>query len=359
MVPLTTGGDTALPRLPVPSRKAVGLTVDDGATVAIVAPFRRPAVSGVVFHGGDNGDPAVAFSGRTVTWASDADPLGSGAPGTQVLVSSPAGIVQVAVDPTGTSADPAIDLFGTAVAFDSTGDLAATGNAGARQVFVRILRGGPIAQVSRGVGTSGHAAIGAKGRVVVFDSTSDATSGADTGVAQIWVADRVAGTTRALTAGAAPSTRPTLSDDARVIAFESRADLAGDGHDTGTSQVYVHDLRTATFARLTDDAGGCTAPAVARIQRDWRVTYRCGGQVYFTMLRAGTRWRIDIPAGDTSGILPQVDVHFLLVSTTADLASGAGTTPGHQVYMVNLWKRPPVPVAGSVLWFPTQGIPPL
>jgi hypothetical protein len=48
----------------------------------------------------------------------------------------------------------------------------------------------------------------------------------------------------------------------------------------------------------------------------------------------------------------------MLVATTANLA-GAATTPEHRIYMVNLFARPPDPVAGSVVWFPFQGIPPL
>lgn len=70
------------------------------------------------------------------------------------------------------------------------------------------------------------------GRVLVFDSTSHPVSGLDTGIAQIWIAlDGAAATP--ITAGSAPSERPAVSSDGRVIAFESRAALASDGGDTG------------------------------------------------------------------------------------------------------------------------------
>jgi len=59
-------------------------------------------------------------------------------------------------------------------------------------------------------------------------------------------------------------------------------------------------------------------------------------------------------------VLQEPGAHFVVVSTRADLLAGAGATPGNQVYLVNLYKRPPVPVPGSpVTWFPSQGIPPL
>ena len=46
------------------------------------------------------------------------------------------------------------------------------------------------------------------------------------------------------------------------------------------------------------------------------------------------------------------------MSTTSDLL-GTGSTPGNQVYLVNLFKRPAVPVPGAATWFPTRGLPPL
>jgi len=77
------------------------------------------------------------------------------------------------------------------------------------------------------------------------------------------------------------------------------------------------------------------------------------------MLRANQRFRVQTDGGDTTRLSPQGDANFVLVATTADLAAGSGTTVGHRVYMVNLYARPPAPVASSVVWFPTQGIPPL
>jgi hypothetical protein len=73
---------------------------------------------------------------------------------------------------------------------------------------------------------------------------------------------------------------------------------------------------------------------------------------------ARTSFRVQTDGGDTTRS-PQGDANFVLVATTADLATGSGTTVGHRVYMVNLYARPPAPVTSNVVWFPTQGIPPL
>ena len=62
--------------------------------------------------------------------------------------------------------------------------------------------------------------------------------------------------------------------------------------------------------------------------------------------------------GVTQRILGEMGIHFLILSTTGNLLGG-GTTPGKQVYMVNLFKRPADLVPGVAHWFPTRGIPPL
>jgi hypothetical protein len=356
IVALTTSGNAALPRLAPPSRKAAAVVVD--GTVAVVSPFRNPTTPTFSFMAGTNADPSISANGRVVTWDTDADPLSSGAPGRQVVQEKNLAMDQVAVDPSGTSANPALDLAGVAVAFDSTADLAATGNAGARQVFFRELAG-PIVQLSSGVGTSRNASIALRSHLVVFESTSDPVTGDDTGVAQIWLSGLTTGTASPITSAAAPSANPSVSNDGRLVVFQSRADLAGDGQDTGATQIYTYDTFSKTFARVTDDAGGCADATAIRIMRDWRIGYLCSGAAYFSMLRANQRFQVATEGGDTTRIVPQGDAHFLLVATTADLLDGSGTTAGHRVYMVNLYKRPPTTVPSAITWFPTQGINPL
>jgi hypothetical protein len=345
VVPFTASGDAALPRMAPPSRKAAAAVVDDA--IVVVSPFKDPTTPLFTYATGTNANPSISYNGKTVVWDSDAMP-----PGRQVLRSDKLGVAQATNDASGTSTNAAVDELGLFVAFESA-------ETGTSQVFLRTPDG-TITQISTGMGTSRNGSVAFKGRRVAFESTSDPSTDADTGVAQIWVAELALGTTAPITSGAIDSRNPVLSLDGRLVAFDSRADLAGDGSDTGVSQVFVYDTKSKTFARLTNDPDGCSAPSAMRIQRDWRIAYLCNGVPSFTMLRADARFRVQTdPTSDTQRILPQGDVHFLLVATTSDLLSGSGVTTGHRVYMVNLFKRPPEPVAGNVLWFPTQGIPSL
>jgi Tol biopolymer transport system component len=355
IVTITTSGDGALPRLPPPSKKAAAVTVD--TSIALVGLFKNPTIPTFEFSDGTNANPSISKNGRNVVWATNADPLGSGAPGTQIVSQNGIGMSQVAVDPTGTSTNPAVDMVGLYTAFESTGQLAGPGSGGTKQVFL-AGPGGTITQLSRGQGTSGNPSVGRRGRLAVFQSTSHPTSGVDTGIDQIWLADFLQGTTEPITSGLGASTSPCLSNDGRVVSFESRADLAGDGHDTGTPQVFTYDTRTETFARITNEPGGCVRPSIGRIKRDWRIAYLCGGRPYFSMLRANQRFEVQTGGGDTTRIVPQDEVHFVLVATTANLA-GSGTTPQHRVYMVNLFARPPATAPSAILWFPFQGLSPL
>jgi WD40-like Beta Propeller Repeat len=352
---LTIGGDTDLPRIPPQGRRAMALTRVIGPDTQVVSllPFKTGSHATILALSGTNTAPAAAFSGRAFGWETDADPLQSGAPGTQVVVESKGNLLQPAVDPTGTSANPTLDKSGRMFAFDSEGDLAGTGSS-SRQVFL-VDKNGFVTQVSSGNGDSSGAMLSPKQRRITFVSTSHPTTGADTGIAQVWAGSIINLPATPITDGAGPSTNPLLSDDGRLVTFQSTADLAGDGADTGVPQIFIWDTRSETYAQVTDDGSGCVRPAAAKIRRDWRITFTCGGGAYFFMLREHQRYQVPTPGGTTQAIVPEMGTHFLTLSTTADLLSG-GTTAGHQIFMVNLFKQPAVPVAGAATWFPEQGI---
>jgi hypothetical protein len=299
----------------------------------------------------------VSYTGNAVAWDTDDDPLGLALPGRQVVVSRGGVLTAVSNDPSGTATGASLDAAGVRVVFESNGDLAGTGNPGARQVFVRQLDGS-VDQLSRGVGTSRNPVLSSKRGYVVFESTSDPQSGDDTGVEQIWFGTLVGGV-EPLTAGGGPSRHAQISDDSRIVTFESEADLAGSGAATGVPQIFIYDIKTQTSAQLTNDAQGCTLPGVAKARRDWRVAFVCGGTPYFFMLRADQRFEVQAEGGVTARIVPELGIHFLALSTTANLL-GSGATPGKQVYLVNVFKRPPTPVTTApAVWFPFRGIGPL
>lgn len=359
---LTTSGDTPLPRVPAQGKKSLTLAVQNGPNRQILgySVFKTPDTPTIVSATGDNANPSISFTGTSFAWDTTADPLNLGLPGRQVVLSLNGGLLQVSNDPTGTSQNPSLDTVGLRVAFESEGDLASMGNpAGKRQVFLRNSDGS-ISQVSRGQGTARNAVVSAKRRLIAFESTTNPNDNSDTGVSQIWLGSIMgSGGAVPITAGLGNSRNASLGDDGRLVVFESTADLAGSGVDTGVPQIFSYDTKSLTYARITNDAGGCTLPAVSKVKRDWRIAFVCGGQPFFYMLREDQRYRVQADGGTTQRVIGELGIHFVALSTTANLL-GAGATPGKQVYLVNFFKRPPQAVATvPAVWFPTRGINPL
>jgi hypothetical protein len=358
VVPLTTSGDHELPRVSPPGKRALVLALDNGPDdVAIVGyfPGKLPPVETIIAAAtGDNANPATSYRGKSYAWDTDDDPLNHGAPGRQVIVDVKKGQrFQPADDPTGTSANPALGKSGREVVFESEGDLTGDNPAGTLQVFLHD-KSGNLSQLSLGEGEGRNAVIASRGDSVAFQSTSDPNSGEDTGIAQIWFKDRLAPTGERVTDGDGPSTNPAISNDGRIVAFESTADLAGDGTDTGIPQIFVWESRFGTFAKLTDDPGGCSGPSVNKAIGDWRVTYTCGGEAYHVLIEHEQFGRIDT-GGDATRIVMGPGAHFVTLATTGDPAGGPPTAD-HQVYVVNLFKFQSTPVAGNVVWFPYDGL---
>src|SRR5262249_4330996 len=110
IIPLTTSGDVSLPRVPASGKKMIVVArpkVGGGHAIVGYTPIRPSDIEHVLFSTGDNGGPSVSSRGLTVAWDSDADPLGNGAPGRQILINTKGSLAQVAIDPTGTSVNPA------------------------------------------------------------------------------------------------------------------------------------------------------------------------------------------------------------------------------------------------------------
>lgn len=355
---ITLSGSTDLPRIPPQGHKVMVLerdAVGGGREVVSLLPFTTFAATTQVSPSGT--EPAVSFNGRVFAWEADDDPLGLGLPGTQIVLRNNSTLMAGPTDPSGTSAKPSIDRRGRNLVFESDGDLTGTGGPAVTRVYLYDFFTAVTSLVSTGEGDSGNAMISSKGRSLAFTSTSDPTTGADTGVSQIWVGDLAQATVHQVTNGVGPSTEPLVSDEGRLVAFSSTADLAGDGHDTGTKQIFVYDDRTGTYARLTNEPGGCARPAVSRVRSDWRVAFVCGGQAYFHMLREDRRYHVPTPGGVTQSIIPDMGVYFVTLSTTANLYDGT-THDGYRLYMRNLFALPAIEVPGSAaLWFPFRGIP--
>jgi Tol biopolymer transport system component len=277
VVPLTTSGDTPLPRQPTPGTKTLVLSVEwgTGHRVVSISPWRdrrNPTAQTLVADAGANANPVVSANGRAFAFDSASDPLGLGLPGRQVIGTLRRDQFPVSEDPTGTAVNPAIDGVGRRVAFESTADLTGTGTPGVRQVYVRE-GDGSVRLLSRGSGISRNPVLSPKRNLILFESTNDLVTGADTGVTQIWVGDVDAGDVTPITAGFGPSMNPAVSNDGRLVVFESTADLKGTQLDTGVSQIYLYDTKTRTYARVTDEPTGCRLPSVYKVLRGASPTY--------------------------------------------------------------------------------------
>jgi hypothetical protein len=369
IVAFTISGDTALPRLRAGWRR-VALALDDSqlnpkgyfATPAHVPSghqiFRQEwhrKKFDQVSVSGDNANPTIDVSGFVLAWDTDCNQgqcFGTDS-GRQIFEwMFTQGFLQVTHDPTGSSVNPALSGQGDSMAFESVGDLAGTGNSGVRQIFFRTTDGN-ISQVSQGQGASQNAALSWSGRIIAYESTNDAM-GTDTGIRQIWVGDPSA-TPQPITSGGGPSRLPDVSPDGRYVVFESTAALASDGHDTGVSEIFYYDTRLTTITQLTADPQGCTG---ASIDLTHRVGFVCHGEGFFDLLSAHQRFRVPITGGETQQTVTDGGGHFIVVSTTANLScpncSGAGcaastcastgTNPGHQLYLLNLYKLGATPI---------------
>jgi Tol biopolymer transport system component len=168
--------------------------------------------------------------------------------------------VQTAVISTGANAEsvnPSLSADGRFVAFESTATtLDPACGTGVRQIFLKDRMTGEVICVSRtnppGDQASDSPVVSPDGGTVAFRSTArNLAAPCNTGIAQIFVWDRQSRAIACVTIGTdgrpgdVGSGVPALSDDGRVIAFESEArNLTGDCR-TGVRQVFVRD-RTVT-----------------------------------------------------------------------------------------------------------------
>ena len=113
---------------------------------------------------------------------------------------------------------------------------------------------------------SADAALSSTGRYVAFMSTATNLVPGDTnGVADVFVRDRLAGTTRRVSVG--PGGRqadqggsdPSISADGLVVAFSSYSTNLVEGDTNETSDVFVRNLRTGVTRRVSVGPGGAQA----------------------------------------------------------------------------------------------------
>jgi Tol biopolymer transport system component len=167
--------------------------------------------------------------------------------------------------------DPAISASGRFVAFATTADFAAADTNFTTDVYVhdRQTRTTELVSVNSqgavGNNVSEEPAISADGRFVAFTSSAVNLVAEDTdNAADVFVRDRVAGTTEALTVTPdsppgpdSASGAPSISADGRFVAFWSRQpDLVAGDSNGFEGDVYVADRQTGAIERVSVSSQG-------------------------------------------------------------------------------------------------------
>ena len=171
------------------------------------------------------------------------------------------------------TADPSVDATGRFVVFSTSNALVAADTNGRADVYVRDRVAGTTALVSvaldgfAGEDSSNAAQISEDGRFVVFSSRSNNLVAGDIGQIDLFVRDLVAGTTERINltpSGAASSASafdPAISADGRYVAFLSHATDLVAGVSGSVSRVYVRDRLLGRTELVSQTTGGTAAAA--------------------------------------------------------------------------------------------------
>jgi len=230
--------------------------------------------------------PSVSADGRFVVYQSDFSDLVGGDTNGRTDVFLYDGAAQTtgvmshgsnlgAADADSTNASISGD--GRFVVFTSMADnLVPDDTNGQPDVFVRDLAAQTIERVSIGLGgqasgsTVSAAAISSNGRYVVFSSTAANLVAGDTNArGDIFVRDRVNGTTQRVSLGSGgiqangSSSMASISGDGRYVAFLSEASNLVAGDTNALRDLFVRDLQSGTTERVNVGVGGVQANNVA------------------------------------------------------------------------------------------------
>jgi Tol biopolymer transport system component len=263
----------------------------------------------------------------------------------------------VSVGPSGTpgnshSLHPVLSLDGRYVVFESAAsDLVAGDTNGGYDVFLRDRAVGSTERVSvasngaEAHGWSTNPAVSADGRFVVFRSlASDLVAGDTNGVDDVFVRDRLNGTTERISVdsggaeanGASTLLGRSISADGRFVAFHSDASNLVGGDTNSAADVFVRDRLTGTTERVSIGPGGVEGDADSRspaLSAD-------GRHVVFHSAAS------NLVVGDTAGFVDAF-LHDRQSGTTLRLSVDAGGTQGN----ADTWYPTLAPDGGSAVFW--------
>lgn len=260
-----------------------------GAGLAAQSTLRVSVDSNGAAGSGLNDAPAISGDGRWTAFASLAEDLvpgdGNGVFDVFVHDSESGTTERASVSTAGAEADgpsggvgnPGISADGRFVVFDSLAtNLVANDTNGVRDVFVRDRLTGTTRRAS--VSSSGaqasagsdDPAISADGRYVVFSSAASDLDPADTnGFTDVFRHDLLTGATIIASlsssgaAGFGVSAYADVSADGWFVTFANEGDTLAPGDANGTFDVYVRDTLTGTTTRVSVDDAGAAANGIA------------------------------------------------------------------------------------------------
>jgi hypothetical protein len=267
--------------LPIPQRTASALfSAAFLAGVCLGQTTERVSVDSSGAEGNDESERAsISADGRYVSFSSGADNLVPGDtnryPDVFVHDRQTGVTERVSVDSSGVEGNyvsnrASISADGRYVAFGSGADNLVPGDTnGYWDVFVHDRQTGVTERMSvDSSGVEGNnwslcASISADGLYVAFDSEADNLVPGDTNWRwDVFVHDRQTGLTERVSVdssgaqGSNTSKRPSISADARYVAFESSADNLVTGDTNGTKDIFVHDRQTGVTERVSVDSSG-------------------------------------------------------------------------------------------------------
>jgi Tol biopolymer transport system component len=225
-------------------------------------------------------EPALSRTGRYVAFWSDASNLGGDDMFNDADVfvrDRKTGItdrVSASIDsndPSGQSSSPAISANGRFVAFQSSAeDLVGTDSNGSTDIFLTDRDSGVVRLISLTSaeeqttdGDSAYPSISADARYVAFHSlASDLVPNDGNSTTDVFVRDRQAGTTRRVslrsneTEGNGGSSYPSISANGRFVAFQSEASNLVPKDKNGVSDIFVRDRQRGTTERVSVNTRG-------------------------------------------------------------------------------------------------------
>lgn len=216
-----------------------------------------------------NGHPSISTDGLFIAFQSNAEPVAASNPdgnseiwlyGVETGVFSQ---ITVTNGP-GNNARPAISGDGLWVVFEGANELFP---GGISQIALFDVAGASLLQITNVVsGSVFYPEINSDGTLISFISTADIVAGENTdGNPELFLYDRTADTFSQVTHTPAGGTElSSLNATGSLVAFQSTADVVAGGNADGSTEVFLHDVVTATTTQITSfGSGGSYYPALS------------------------------------------------------------------------------------------------